>query len=115
VCVVPLHTGVVPLQSAFAVHRTQIPMVVSQTGVPPVHFERFDAEHWPQAPVGSQAGVVPPQSTSTAQARHVCVNPLQMGAAPPQSAFAVQRTHVPVVVSQTGVAPEQAMVFPAEH
>ena len=41
----PLHTGVVPLQSAFAVQRTQIPVVVSHTGVPPVQAMAFPAEH----------------------------------------------------------------------
>ena len=56
----PLQTGVVPLQSAFAVQRTQVPVAVRQTGVPPVQAVEFPAEHCPQAPVGWQAGVAPP-------------------------------------------------------
>jgi hypothetical protein len=40
--------------------------------VAPVHWLAFVAEHWPQAPVGWQAGVAPPQSVSAAQARHAC-------------------------------------------
>jgi hypothetical protein len=115
VCVAPLQTGVVPLQSAFAVQRTHTPAVTSHTGVPPVHFVALPAEHWPHAPEDSHAGVAPPQSTSPAHARHVCVAPLQTGVVPPQSAFAVQRTHTPAVVSQTGVPPVQLVVLPAEH
>jgi hypothetical protein len=114
VCVMPLQIGVVPLQSAFAVHPTHIPVVVSHTGVAPEHLETFVAEHWPQFPVGSQAGVAPPQSP-TAHALHVCVMPLQIGVVPPQSAFAVHPTHVAEAVSQTGVPPVHCVAFPAEH
>ena len=56
------------------------------------------AEHWPQAPLASHAGVAPPHSTSPAQARHVCVVVLQTGDVPPHWAFDVHGTHFPVVV-----------------
>jgi hypothetical protein len=115
VCVKPLHTGVAPLQSAFAVQRTHVPFVVRQTGVAPVHFDTLPAEHWPHDPVGSHAGVAPPQSTSPAHARHVFVSVLQMGVIPLQSAFAVQRTQLPVAALQTGVPPTHAIVFVVEH
>jgi hypothetical protein len=52
------------------------------------------AEHWPQAPDGWQAGVVPPQSLSPAQARQVLVDRLHTGAAPPHCAFEVQATQI---------------------
>ena len=52
------------------------------------------AEHCPQAPHGSQAGVDPPHSPSPAQARQVCVEVLQTGVFPPHWAFEVQATQV---------------------
>jgi len=73
------------------------------------------AEHWPQAPDGSQAGVPPPHSPSPAQARQVCVAVLQIGAAPPHWAFDTQGTQIPVGVSQAGVAPPHAVALVAEH
>jgi len=73
------------------------------------------AEHCPQAPDPWQAGVPPPQSTSPAQARQVCVVVLQTGVVPPHCAFDVHGTHVPVVVKQAGVAPLHLVVFVAEH
>jgi hypothetical protein len=115
VCVVPLHTGVVPLQSAFAVQRTQVPVVARQTGVPTVHLDTLPAEHWPHAPVGSHAGVAPLQSTSPPQARHVFVPVLQTGVMPLQSALAVQRTQLFVVALHTGVPPTHAVAFVVEH
>jgi len=72
-------------------------------------------EHWPQAPLGWQAGVTPPHSPSPAQARQACVVVLQTGVAPPHCAFDVHGTQVPVVVKQTGVAPPHALAFVAEH
>jgi hypothetical protein len=45
VCVVPLQMGAAPLQSAFAVQRTQIPATASHTGVPPWQLVAFVAEH----------------------------------------------------------------------
>jgi hypothetical protein len=53
------------------------------------------AEHCPQAPDDSQAGVAPPHSPSPAQARQTCVVVLQTGAVPPHWAFEVQGTQVP--------------------
>lgn len=114
-CVVVLHTGVVPPQSAFETHPTQAPVDGRQAGVEPAHLLVFVAEQTPQAPVGSQAGVAPLQSTSPAQPRHVCVAALQMGAPPPQSAFAMQPTQVPVATRHTGVVPPQSAALPAEH
>jgi hypothetical protein len=111
VCVPALQTGVVPEQSALATHRTQVPLAALQTGVPPVHCAELPVEHWPQAPLGSQAGVVPPHSLSPLQPRHVRKEGSQIGVAPPQSAFARQPTHVFVVVLQTGVVPEHWLLF----
>jgi hypothetical protein len=51
-CVAPLHTGVVPEQSALATQRTQVPAEVRQTGVAPEQAVALVAEHWPQAPPG---------------------------------------------------------------
>jgi len=70
-----------------------------------VHSTEFPAEHWPHAPVGSQAGVLPPQSLSPPQARQVRNDGSQMGVVPPQSALARQPTQLFVDVLQTGVAP----------
>jgi hypothetical protein len=56
------------------------------------------AEHWPQAPDDSQAGVAPPHSPSLAQARQTCVVVLHTGVVTPHCAFDVQGTQVPVVV-----------------
>jgi hypothetical protein len=110
-----LHTGVVPLQSAFAVQRTHVPVVPLQTGVAPLHAVVFVGEHWPHAPVDWQAGVAPPHCALLEQPTQVCVPTLHTGVVPLQSAFAVQRTQVPLAVLQTGVAPPQAVAFPAEH
>ena len=109
-CVAPLHTGVVPEQSALATQRTHVPDKVRQTGVAPEHAVAFVAEHCPHAPPGWQAGVEPPHSLSTPQARQVRNDGSQMGVEPPQSAFARQPTHTFVVVLQTGRAPEQLLL-----
>jgi hypothetical protein len=63
--------------------------------VAPVHWLAFVAEHWPQAPVGWQAGVAPPQSVSAAQARQAWVVVLQMGVVPPHWALETQGTQMP--------------------
>ena len=58
----------------------------------------LEAEHWPQAPPGWQAGVEPlPQSPSEAQAWHVCSAGSQTGVAPEQSPSTRHETHVPLV------------------
>jgi hypothetical protein len=107
--------GIVPLQLAFDVHGTQVPVVVLHAGVAPVHWLELTAEHWPHAPLGSQAGVTPPHWLSLEQAWHVCVVPLQTGVAPEQSAFATHRTQVPLAGLQTGVPPVHCAELPAEH
>jgi len=73
------------------------------------------AEHWPQAPDDSQAGVEPPHSPSPPQARQVCVVVLHTGVFPPHWALDRQATQVEVGVLQTGVAPAQAVALVAEH
>jgi len=98
VCVPPSQTGVVPLQSALARQRTHLPAPVSHSGVAPVHWVLLLAEHWPQAPEDSQAGVAPPHSLSPEHARQLWKAKSQTGVAPPQSASAVQRTQVPAGV-----------------
>ena len=81
----------------------------------PVHWDLFEAEHWPQAPDVWQARVAPPQSPSPAQARQVCVVVLQTGLVPPHSALLMQLTQVPVGTSQAGVVPVHLLVFVAEQ
>jgi hypothetical protein len=66
--------------------------------VPPLQALALVAEHWPQAPDDSQAGVEPPHSPSVAQARQACVVVLHTGAVPLHCALDVQGTQVPVVV-----------------
>jgi hypothetical protein len=53
-------TGVTPRHCALLAHATQTPAAASHTGVAPAQRTAFVAEHWPQVPVGSQAGVAPP-------------------------------------------------------
>ena len=133
-----LQTGVVPLQSAFPVQRTQVAVVVSHTGVAPVQASESSAEHCPQAPVGWQAGVAPPHSLSLPQLRQVrktgsqtgvepaqslpvrhptqvCVATLHWGVVPPQVVLSTQATQVAVAALQAGFAPPQWVVLPAEH
>jgi hypothetical protein len=83
VCVVPSQIGAWALpQSAFARQATQLPAVTSHIGVAPLQAVMFVLEHWPQAPVGSQAGVDPAHSPSPEQARQACVAVLQTGVVP---------------------------------
>ena len=89
-----LQTGVVPPHCAFDVQGTHVVLATSQTGVAPLQAVAFVAEHWPHAPVASQAGVAPPHSPSPAQARQVCVVVLHTGVDPPHWAFDVQATQV---------------------
>jgi hypothetical protein len=63
-----LQTGVAPPHCAFVTHDAHVPEPVLQTGVAPVHRVLLVAEQTPHAPVGSQAGVPPPQSVSPAHA-----------------------------------------------
>ena len=108
VCVAVLQTGVLPPHWVLVRHGTQVDVAVSQTGVAPVQAVAFVAEHWPQAPVDSQAGVEPPHSLSLAQDRHVWAVVLHTGAVPLHCAVEVHGTQVPVVVKQAGVEPEQS-------
>jgi hypothetical protein len=133
-----LHTGVVPLQSAAAVHCTHVPFAVLHTGVDPPHAAELPIEHCPHAPDGWQAGVLPPHSPSPEQPRQVrkagsqtgvvpaqsvlarqptqvFVVGLQSGVAPPHVELLTQATQVAVPVLQAGVAPPQWALFVAEH
>jgi hypothetical protein len=98
VCVARLHTGAMPLHCAFDVQGTQVALVTSQTGVAPEQRLALVAEQTPQAPLGSQAGVAPLQSTSPPQARQVCVAALHTGVMPLHCTFDVHETQVPAGV-----------------
>jgi hypothetical protein len=98
--VVVLQTGVVPEHCASPTQPTQLPEPVSQIGVDPPQALAFVLEHWPQAPVGSQAGVAPPQSPSRAQARQTWPLPSQMGVVPLHWLLLTQETHTPFAVLQ---------------
>jgi hypothetical protein len=109
-------TGLVPPHwPPDPVHETHTPVVASQPETGPVHFVVLVAEHTPQAPLGWQAGVAPPQSASPAQARHACIVGLQMGVSPAHWALVTQPTQVPLVASQFDVAPAQRRRLVAEH
>ncbi|HVR01006.1 MAG TPA: hypothetical protein VMT47_02645 [Polyangia bacterium] len=58
---------------------------------------------------------MPAQSASPAQARQVCVAPLQTGVAPAQSALAMHVTQVPLAASHAGREPPHRLLFIAEH
>ena len=81
----------------------------------PLQAEALVAEHWPQEPLGSQAGVAPPHSPSPAQARQVCVAVLQIGFVPEHCALVRHGTQVALATSHTGVAPEHFEALVAEH
>jgi phosphoglucomutase len=110
-----LHTGLLPPHWASARHGTHVAVGVKQTGVAPLHFVAFVAEHCAQAPLDWQAGVVLGQSASAPQARQVWAVVLQTGVVPPHWAFDVQGTQVALAVSQAGVAPVHAVALVAEH
>jgi hypothetical protein len=72
-------------------HPAQVFVVVSHDGVLPAHASVLVVEHWPQAPVGKQAGAlaegqgkVAPESKSPLQAEHVLLSRLQAGVVAPQ-------------------------------
>jgi len=104
-----------PPHWALETHATQVCVAVLQTAVVPVHAVAFVGEHWPHAPVPSHAGVVPPQSTSAAQARHVCVVVLHTGVVPAHCALLTHEAQVPLAVLHTGVEPVHWVLFVAEH
>jgi hypothetical protein len=115
VCVAPLQIGVTPEQSASATHVTQVPVAVAHTGVAPVHWLTFEAEHSPHDPDAWQAGATPPHSPSPAQARQVCVVGSQIGVAPAHCADVRHPTQAPATTLQAGVAPEHCVAFVTEH
>jgi hypothetical protein len=108
-------TGAAPVHCAFEVQATQRPAPTSQAGVAPVQRVALLAEHWPQAPLGWQAGLAPPHSPSTAQARQTRVVVSQTGVAPPQFASDRQATQAPTLTRQSGVAPAQSVLLVLEH
>lgn len=109
-------TGVVPLHCAFETQATQVPLAVSQTGVAPLQRVPLLAEQTPQAPLGWQAGRVPPHSLSPAHPRQAWVDGSHTGAlALPQSASAKHATQVPGATLQIGVAPVHAAALVLEH
>ena len=110
-----LQKGVVPPHWALVRQGTQAPVAVKHTGVEPEHLVALVAEHWPHAPLASQAGAEAGHWASVAQGRHVCVVVSQMGIVPPQFALDVQGTQLALEVSQAGVEPEHFVVFVAEH
>jgi hypothetical protein len=114
-CVAVSQAGLVPPHWALVVQPTHTPAGTSHTDVVPAQRRAFEAEHWPHAPPGWQAGVAPPQSASDAHARQVRVVRSQTGVPPAQSASPAHATHVPVDASQAGVAPAQALLLTAEQ
>jgi hypothetical protein len=86
-----------------------------QAGVEPMHAVAFVDEHAPHAPLGWQAGVLPPQSVSLVHPRHVCVVVLHAGVEPVHVVFATQATQVAAVALQAGVEPVHSVAFVAEH
>jgi hypothetical protein len=109
------HLGVEAGQSVSARHATQLPLDARQSGRVPVHCVVLLAEHWPHAPDGWHAGVVPEHSPSPAQPRHVCATTLHTGVAPPHSAFDTQFTHVPEATLHAGMLPVHRVVLLAEQ
>jgi len=88
-----LQTGVGAAQFALVRHWTQVVMGTSQIGVALRQRLTLVPEHWPQAPLVSQAGVAPEHSPSPAQARQTWVPVSQVGVFPPQFALERQPTH----------------------
>ncbi|HSS39643.1 MAG TPA: hypothetical protein VLT58_12825, partial [Polyangia bacterium] len=112
---VPSQIGAAPVQSEFATQPAHWPALTSHTAVAPVHIVLFAAEQVPQAPVGWQAGVAPPQSASPPHGRQACVAPSQAGVVPPHCAATTQPTQVPLDGLHTGVAPVHVTMFVAEQ
>jgi len=94
---------------------THVPVVVLQEGVAPVHLVTFIAEHWPQAPEGSQAGVALGHWLSAVQDWQEWLVVLQTGVVPAQFALDVQGTQVAIETSQAGVAPLHFVALVAEQ
>lgn len=96
-------------------HGTQVPEDTSQTGVAPVHAVRLVAEHWPQAPLGWQAGAAALQLRSEPQGTQAPVPRSHTGVEPPHCESAAHGPQAPVAVLHTGVTPAQAEVLVDEH
>jgi len=73
------------------------------------------AEHWPQVPLGWQAGVAPPHSLSPLQPRQVWKVASQSGVTAGQSPSARQVTQLPLGAWHSGRAPVHCAVLVAEH
>jgi len=114
VCVAVLQTGAVLPHWASLTQETQVPVAVSHTPVGAAHLVALVAEQTPHAPLGWQAGVVPPQSVSPAQPRQVCWAGSQTGVVPLHCALVTQDTQVPVATSHT-VEPVQRAALVAEQ
>jgi hypothetical protein len=102
-------------QSASARQLTQLPVETRQSGLLPVQRALLVTEHWPQAPLAWQAGVVPPHSPSPEQARQTWAATLQTGVVPPHSAFELQLTQVPLVRLHAGIDPVHLVLLLAEQ
>jgi hypothetical protein len=89
-CVVPSQTGAAEPHWMAARQATHVPVGAEQSGVGPAQAEAFVTEQPPQAPLGWQAGVAPPQSASPAQGRQVWVTGLHTGLVAPHCASLVQ-------------------------
>jgi len=93
----------------------QLPTLVRQYGVAPVHSVVLVVEHCPHAPDGWHAGVAPPHSPSPEQPRQVWKVASQRGAAAGQSPSARHDTQLPVGAWQNGFVPVHSELFVAEH
>ena len=95
VFVVVSQIGLMPPHCEALVQETQVPVAPSQPATGPLHFPVLVEEQTPQTPLGWQAGMDPPQSTSDAQPRQACVAGLHTGVDPPHPALVRQPTQVP--------------------
>ena len=115
VFVVVSQIGLVPPHCEALVQETQVPVAPSQPATGPLHFPVLVEEQTPQTPLGWQAGVDPPQSTSDAQPRQACVAGSHTGVDPLHPALVRQPTQVPLVASQRLVDPMQRRALLAEQ
>jgi hypothetical protein len=113
--VVGSQVGAAPAHWALDRQPTQVPVATLQTGVVPVQWTVFVDEQPPQAPLGWQVGVAPPQSASAVHPRQAWVVPSHAGSVPWHCAAVTQPTHVAVGGLHTGAAPVQRVAFVAEQ
>jgi len=114
-CAVASQTGLSAGQSASFAQAMQSPTVASQIGIAPVQEEVLTAEHWPHAPLGSQAGVAPPHWVSFVQAVHAWAVVSQTGFVAPHWVFVAHVLQIPSVVLHAEVGPVQDDELVAEH